>query len=262
MLPMRARFAWRRTDACSACERIVTAPAASDVPRSERLGDAALLLRFGSTIDAHSNRRVHACAQALRNNAPAWLLDLTPAYASLAVHVDVARIGGDDPLAVAQRWLAERIAQMDANACSALAPAVEIPVLYGGDAGPDLLALAAHAGMAAAEVVARHTASQYTVAMLGFAPGFAYLLGLDRRLAMPRHTTPRQRVAAGSVGIGGAQTGIYPTAGPGGWQIVGRTPLRLFDALRDRPALLAPGQPVRFVSIDAATFAARDEHPR
>jgi KipI family sensor histidine kinase inhibitor len=134
---------------------------------------------------------------------------------------------------------------------------VEIPVCYGGDFGPDLDALASHAKLTAADVIARHTAATYTVAMLGFAPGFPYLFGLDPALEMPRRASPRTRVPAGSVAIGGAQTGIYPSELPGGWQLIGRTPLALFDAQRDPPSLLMPGDRVRFVAIDAAALAVR-----
>jgi KipI family sensor histidine kinase inhibitor len=133
--------------------------------------------------------------------------------------------------------------------------AIDIPVCYGGEFGPDLDALATHAKLSAAEAVARHCATEYRVAMLGFAPGFAYLLGLDTALHMPRRVAPRVRVPAGSVAIGGAQTGIYPHELPGGWQIIGRTPLTLFDAAREHPALLAPGQRVRFCAIGADEFA-------
>jgi len=230
--------------------------------RIERLGDHALLLRFGETIDVATNRRVHACVAALRVQAPAWLRDLTPAYTSLALHADTACIGGDDPLGMAENWLHEWLGGTNLEDVRTEARIVEIPVFYGGDAGPDLADLATRAGMATGEAAARHAAGDYTVAMLGFAPGFPYLLGLDPRLATPRHATPRQRVEAGSVGIGGAQTGIYPFAGPGGWRLVGRTPLRLFDAARDLPSLLRAGDRVRFVAIDAARFAALDEHAR
>ena len=133
---------------------------------------------------------------------------------------------------------------------------VEIPVCYDGEFGPDLGEVAEHAKLAQAEVIALHTASEYHVAMLGFAPGFPYLLGLDARLHAPRRASPRTRVPAGSVAIGGAQTGIYPRELPGGWRLIGRTPLTLFDAQRDPPALLAPGQRVRFRAISAQEFAA------
>jgi KipI family sensor histidine kinase inhibitor len=123
----------------------------------------------------------------------------------------------------------------------------EIPVEYGGAAGPDLLALADRAGMDLAACIGCHAAVEYTVAFLGFQPGFPYLRGLPRPLHMPRRTSPRLRVAAGSVAIGGPYTGIYPAAGPGGWQIIGRTAAELFDPRRDAPALLLPGDRVRFV---------------
>jgi KipI family sensor histidine kinase inhibitor len=139
----------------------------------------------------------------------------------------------------------------------AMARLVEIPVCYGGDFGPDLDALADHARLGAEEVVERHAGAMYTVAMLGFAPGFPYLFGLDPALHMPRRASPRTRVPAGSVAIGGAQTGIYPSELPGGWQLIGRTPLVLFDADRDPPSLLMPGDRVRFVAIDAAALAVR-----
>src|SRR5690606_20589654 len=118
---------------------------------------------------------------------------------------------------------------------------IEIPVCYGGDYGPDLADVAAHARMSEAEAIALHCRPEYTVAMIGFLPGFPYLLGMDPRLAMPRLTTPRAEVRAGAVGIGGAQTGIYPQPSPGGWRLVGRTPEILFDARRNPPSLLLPG---------------------
>ncbi|MBS0576170.1 MAG: 5-oxoprolinase subunit PxpB [Proteobacteria bacterium] len=235
------------------------APAVASI---ESLGDGALLLRLGETIDATSNRRVHAIAAALQAQKPDWLIELTPAYASLAVHVDVTALHGDDPLASVRDWLTQWLAHARIDTASAIAQSIEIPVLYGGDAGPDFDALAVHANLRATELIDLHAGGDYTVAMLGFAPGFPYLLGLDPRLHAPRHPTPRARVAAGSVGIGGAQTGIYPFAGPGGWQLIGRTPLRLFAASRDSPSLLRPGDRVRFVAIDAARFAALDEHSR
>lgn len=134
-------------------------------------------------------------------------------------------------------------------------PSIEIPVCYDGEFGPDLDAVAAHAHLSHAEVIARHTAGDYSVAMLGFAPGFPYLLGLDPALHTPRRANPRTRVPAGSVAIGGAQAGIYPRELPGGWQVIGRTPCVLFDPQRDPPCLLPPGTRVRFRAIDAATFA-------
>ncbi len=230
--------------------------------RIEFLGDAALLVRLGDRIDAATNRRVHACVATLRAQAPDWLADITPAYASLALHVDVGRIGGDDRLGVARDWTQKCLSQISDNAADDGARIVEIPVAYGGAHGPDLADVAAHARITIEDAIARHAAAEYSVAMLGFAPGFPYLLGLDETIAMARLATPRARVAAGSVGIGGSQTGIYPNNGPGGWRLIGRTPLRLFDIGRDPPSLLQAGDRVRFVAIDSEAFDASSASAR
>ncbi len=227
--------------------------------RIERLGDAALLLRLGDGIDAAISRRVHACTRALRAHAPDWLLDITPAYACLALHVDIPRVHGasgfaGDALDVAHHWLVGWLGRTDIGESPVEATTIEIPVVYGGNRGRDLSAVAAHAGITEDEAIARHASAEYTVAMLGFAPGFPYLTGLDASLAMPRLDTPRTRVEAGSVGIGGSQTGIYPDAGPGGWRLIGCTPQRLFDAHRDPACLLQPGDRVRFVAIDSHAY--------
>ena len=154
-------------------------------------------------------------------------------------------------------WLRAHVGQLtlDPGERTATARTVEIPVVYGGDCGPDLDSAAAELGMTAEQLLQRHANGEYTVAMIGFAPGFPYLLGLDPALALPRLATPRTKVAAGSVGIGGAQTGIYPRESPGGWRLIGRTPLVLFDPAREPPALLAPGDRVRFVAVHATDEA-------
>jgi 5-oxoprolinase (ATP-hydrolysing) subunit B len=126
---------------------------------------------------------------------------------------------------------------------------IEIPVRYGGIEGPDLPFVAEYAGIAEEDVIALHSAAEYVVYFLGFQPGFAYLGGLDPQIATPRRSSPRPRVPAGSVGIGGEQTGVYPIESPGGWQLIGRTDAMLFDPLRERPALLEPGDRVRFVPV-------------
>ncbi len=228
------------------------------------LGDRTLLIRLGDDIDAATNVRVHALADHLRAARLAGIVDIVPAYASIAVHYDPLvwfgaasdRSPGD---CLAQR-LRALLAPIDAGAhvdtVGTNDAPVDIPVCYGGDVGPDLADVARHAGLDAHDVVARHIAGDYRVAMLGFAPGFPYLLGLAPSLHMPRRANPRTRVPAGSVAIGGAQTGIYPRELPGGWQIIGRTPLCLFDAAREPPSLLAAGQRVRFRAIDAEEFRA------
>lgn len=255
----------------------------------ERLGEDALLLRIAGADDAATLDAVHALAAQLAVDRPPWLQDIVPAYATLALFVDPAAGIGGDPLAVAERWLYARLRgdaipaarpvataaagardtiasggqTRDTDGPRAIDPAhtprtVEIPVRYGGDDGPDLAAVAAHCGLSPAEVVARHVAGTYTVAMLGFAPGFPYLVGLDQALATPRRADPRTRVAAGSVGIGGAQTGIYPAAGPGGWQLIGRSDIALFDVARSPPALLRAGDRLRFVAVGVADPPAGD----
>ncbi len=218
-------------------------------PHIEPLGDGALLLRLGGAIDAGLNERVLALAARIEAARPAWLRDCVPAYASLAIFIDADGFSdAENPLVVGRNWLR---GLLDEDATGAAAPEraiVEIPVHYGGADGPDLEALAMELAMAPGELVARHCAPTYRVAMLGFAPGFPYLLGLDPRLATPRLATPRPAVPAGSVGIGGSQTGVYPCAGPGGWRLLGRTSLALFDAHRDSPSLLRAGDHVRFVA--------------
>ena len=229
--------------------------------RIEHLGEDALLLRLGDRIDPVLNARVHALAAVIQARRPRWILDIVPAHATLALFVDVDLLDADDPhsaqspLARAEAWL--RAQALDAAAGGPapdpMEPAV-VPVRYGDAYGPDLERLAAAAGLDPGAAITVHAGIEYRVAMLGFAPGFPYLNGLDPRLAAPRLATPRVRVAAGSVGIGGAQTGIYPREGPGGWNIIGRTPLRLFDPARGTPCLLMPGQPVRFRPVDDAEF--------
>jgi len=214
----------------------------------EPLGEDALLLRFGDDIDAQTNAGVHAVARCIAMLRPPWLRDIVPAYASLALFIDLGAFPATvDPLDAAAHWLRQQ--RLDGVDAGARQRTIEVRVRYGGADGPDLEAVAAHAGLPPAEVVERHAAVDYRVAMLGFAPGFPYLLGLDPVLSMPRLQTPRTRVAAGSVGIGGSQTGIYPRPGPGGWRIIGRTDAVLFDPLRASPSLLLPGDRVRFIPV-------------
>lgn len=206
------------------------------------LGDAALQIRLSeaSTPEDAVNERVLALAARLRA-AALPIVDVVPAYASVTLHLAP---GASMSVLLAQlpAWLAERAAEPTGEG-----RLVEVPVRYGGVDGPELSALAGTLGLTPAEVVARHVAPIYRVAMLGFRPGFPYLLGLDPSLAAPRLASPRTRVPAGSVGIAGLQTGIYPDDAPGGWQLIGRTRLRLFDPARAEPALLAPGDRLRFL---------------
>lgn len=221
----------------------------------EPLGERALLVRYDDADVARANRAVHALAQRIAAPRPAWLEDLVPAYASLALILR-ADVASTATLIEAQQYVAAQMPKSGIAVPPAATREVRIPVNYGGVDGPDLDATAAACGMDAATYVQRHGAGEYRVAMLGFSPGFAYLLGLDPALAAPRLATPRTQVPAGSVGIAGEQTGIYPRASPGGWRLIGRTALTLFDPLRDPPSALQPGDRVRFVAVaDAAAPA-------
>jgi KipI family sensor histidine kinase inhibitor len=231
------------------------APGADDALTIEALGETTLLLRFGRRIDAALNARVHAAADALRQARLPGVTDIVPAYASLAIVYSATAVGASDELA--WRHLAAVVGAtlaMPATHAISAASFVEIPVRYGADAGPDLDELSQRLQLPASTIIARHAAADYRVAMLGFAPGFPYLLGLDPGLHTPRRANPRTRVPRGSVAIGGAQTGIYPSELPGGWQLIGRTPLVLFDSRREPACLLAAGDHVRFRAIDDAEF--------
>jgi KipI family sensor histidine kinase inhibitor len=227
----------------------VNTPASID--RILPIADDAWLIELGDGIDDATNARAHALAASVRAAAPRWLRDLVPAYASLGVFFDSRMAGAVE----VRDWLLRAwMALPDPAPRHDPGRTVEIPVLYGGEAGADLVSAAVELGLSPEALVQRHAAAEYRVAMIGFAPGFPYLSGLDPALALPRLATPRTHVPAGSVAIGGTQTGIYPRDSPGGWRLLGRTPVRLFDPLREPPSLLAPGDRVRFLVIDADAF--------
>jgi len=212
-------------------------------------GDSVVIVEFEEKIDPGVNARTIACANAIEAARIDGVRDVVPTYRSVAVYFD--------PLHTDSDALMERIAheaEQPAPPAAAAPAAIRIPVCYGGDFGPDLANVAAFAGVSTDEVVRMHSAATYRVFMLGFVPGFAYLGLVDERIAMPRHSTPRVRVPAGSVGIAGVQTGIYPAETPGGWQLIGRTPLKPFDPSRDEPFLMKAGDAVQFYPIDRNEF--------
>jgi inhibitor of KinA len=208
----------------------------------EPLGDSAVLLRVGDHIDDMVRRRVRAVCARLEAGLPSGTIEIVPAFTTVAVHYDPLRTSYAD-IAAALMALVTDVEE------ASLPPArtITIPVSYGGASGPDLEHVANHAGFSTDEVVRLHAGAEYVVHMIGFAPGFAYLGGLDARIACPRRESPRTHVPAGSVGIGGSQTGIYPIETPGGWQIIGRTDLKLFDPAREPAAVLQTGDRVRFI---------------
>jgi KipI family sensor histidine kinase inhibitor len=212
-------------------------------------GDTMLLVELGQQIDPAANDRVILLAARLRARLDRAVRDIVPAYCSLGIHFD--------PLATDLGALEQVIAD-EANAIEHVeerptAEVIDIPVRYGGDDGPDLEGVAAWAGLSPAEVIERHAGRVYRVYMLGFVPGFSYMGRVDPSIAAPRHRVPRERVPAGSVAIAGEQTGVYPMATPGGWQLIGRTDAVMFDPNRTPPSLLAPGDLVRFVPVERLT---------
>jgi len=208
-------------------------------PHYYSLGESAVALALPAPATLAQQRRIWRLAASLAG-APG-VLDIVPGMNNLTVLPDPARQDiGEIPAQLMALW--QQAADMALPQRQ-----VEIPVHYGGEYGPDLAAVAAHCGLSEQQVIHRHSAAQYTVFFLGFQPGFAYLGGLPAALATPRRAEPRLRVPAGSVGIGGEQTGIYPASSPGGWQLIGHTRLKLFDPTAAQPTLLQPGDRVRFV---------------
>jgi KipI family sensor histidine kinase inhibitor len=212
-------------------------------------GDSALIVEFEERIDPAVNARAIGCAEAIQGARITGVRDVVPTFRSVAVYFDPLRTDSD----VLQRCLEEGAGQPLSSASAARTP-VRIPVCYGGDLGPDLADVASFAGMPEADVVRVHAGATYRVFMLGFVPGFAYLGIVDTRIAMPRHATPRVRVPVGSVGIAGVQTGVYPAETPGGWQLIGRTPIKPFDPSRADPFLMQAGDAVQFYPIDRAEY--------
>jgi KipI family sensor histidine kinase inhibitor len=209
----------------------------------ELMTERHLRLVLGTTIDIGVNRAVHALDAWLAARALPGRIEQWPGYAELVV-----AFAPGLATAAMRNHVAELVRDWPGPDGSAdvAAQAVSLTIDFSPESAPDLADCARHAGLHPDDWCARFVASRFQVALIGFQPGFPYLLGLDPALAMPRRATPRLRVPAGSVAIGGAQTGIYPAASPGGWQLVGRTGAVLFDPLRDPPCLLAPGQAVRF----------------
>ncbi|MES2474431.1 MAG: 5-oxoprolinase subunit PxpB [Verrucomicrobiota bacterium] len=215
----------------------------------KRLGEQAWLVELGAEAVPG---RAAAMAVALAKDRPPGVLDVVPSFDSLGVH-----FSGENAAEIAE-WIGRAVVTHEAVA-GALH---EIPVVYGGEFGPDLGAVAQAVGMSADEVIALHSGADYRVAAVGFSPGFPYLTGLPVALSVPRKSTPGLAVAAGSVAVAAGQAGIYPFASPGGWQVLGRTDARLFDVTRARPAIMQPGDRVRFVAVDHLEPNGTDDLPK
>jgi KipI family sensor histidine kinase inhibitor len=218
-------------------------------------GDSCWLIVVGGDISPSTSARVHALQHATEALHPTWLVETVPGYCSLGLVVQ--------PLYISPREVKEFVstAVRNVTAASPVQPRiVTIPVCYGGAYGPDMEVVYQRSGLSEQEVMQRHVAASYQCSVLGFLPGFLYLTGLDPQLATPRLATPRATVPAGSVGIAGAQTGVYPVSSPGGWNIIGHTPLTLFDPSREQPSLVQAGDVVRFSPISLEEFEEKWSH--
>jgi len=223
-------------------------------PRILPLGDSGATIEFGEQIDPAIHNRVLACMSALERNPFPGQLEVVPAYRSVTVYFDPAMTDRKSLCAILSR-----AATGSMNAPHRQSKSVTLPVFYDPSVAPDLETIAAEAKLTIEEVITLHASVTYRVYMLGFAPGFPYLGLVPRRIARPRLPTPRKLVPAGSVGIARHQTGIYPYDSPGGWRIIGRTPIRICDLHGPEPFLLKAGDQVRFVAIDRQEFHERLE---
>jgi len=224
------------------------------LPRIVPLGDTALLAEFSETLDLAVNMRIQQLAAAIRRRRVPWIRDVVPALGTLALHFDPAQFEpGLSPRNTAAALIHDCL-DKTLPSLDGLTRCVEVPVCYAMELAPDLAEVAARCRLEVDEVVQRHCTSPHRVLMVGFAPGHPYIGGLDPALSVPRRTTPRPTVSAGSIAIANAQTVVYPFTISGGWNIIGRTPLRVFDAAREPPALLAPGDRVQFVAIGLGQY--------
>jgi KipI family sensor histidine kinase inhibitor len=216
---------------------------AAGYPRFSPVGEGALLVTFADELSPKVNHQVRAIDQRMQGSPMLGVIEWIPAYASILVLYDPLRV----QMANVKNWVASCFSAIRIPP-SPTPKRVDIPVRYGGVDGPDLPYVADYHGLSPAEVVEKHVGQVYCVGMMGFLPGFAYLMGLNPGLATPRLDQPRPHIPAGSVGIAGMQTGIYPLDSPGGWQLIGRTDLVLFDPLNEPHFTLSPGDEVRFVA--------------
>ena len=218
-------------------------------PVFRHVGDRGLLVEFSAEIDLETNQKIHAFSKSLDNPLPEGVIEIIPSYRSLVLVYE--------PLVVDLQELKKILTSLyrDLESTPISNPEiVEIPVCYGGEFGEDLEQVADHNGLSAEEVIRIHSETIYPVYMIGFTPGFPYLGGLSAKIHTPRLATPRTTVPAGSVGIANNQTGIYPIASPGGWQLIGRCPYKIFDPLRPNPFLVKAGDHLRFIPVSRQDF--------
>ena len=219
-------------------------------PTISPVGDCAISIDFGQVIDPKINRHIRQTIERIQELKLDGITELVPTYCALLIQYDAMLYSYSDICNLMEPLL-EPSATDDANERVTV---IEIPTVYGGEFGPDLGFVASHNNLSEDEVVSIHSGTDYLVYMLGFIPGFTYLGGMDPRIATPRLSSPRTLIPAGSVGIAGEQTGTYPSDSPGGWQIIGRTPVTMYDMSKKQAALLSAGDYVRYVPIDEAEY--------
>ena len=212
-------------------------------------GDSSLLIVFGEEISPLINAKISSAVRLMKQQQIEGIVDIIPSFAALLINYNPQVVSYG-----ALRSRMEAILSMDLDTQDVVKKVYEIPVCYGGEFGPDIQNIADHAGISVEEVIEIHSSCDYLIYMLGFLPGFCYLGGLDERIHTPRLANPRLNIPAGSVGIGGSQTGIYPMDSPGGWQLMGLTPVRTYDPDREVPILVNAGEYIRFVPITQTQF--------
>ena len=219
-------------------------------PTISPVGDRAISIDFGQVIDPTINRHIRQTIERIKELQLEGIIELVPTYCALLVEYDAMQYSYSEICNIIEPTLEEGMT----NTTNELVTVVEVPTVYGGEFGPDLSFVASHNHLSEAEVISIHSGTDYLVYMLGFIPGFTYLGGMDPRIATPRLSSPRTLIPAGSVGIAGEQTGTYPSDSPGGWQIIGRTPVTMYDMSKAQAALLNAGDYVRYVPIDESEF--------
>ena len=219
-------------------------------PTISPVGDRAISIDFGQVIDPKINRHIRQTIERIKELQLDGIIELVPTYCALLVEYDAMLYSYSEICNIIEPTLEEGMT----NTTNELVTVVEVPTVYGGEFGPDLSFVASHNHLSEDEVISIHSGTDYLVYMLGFIPGFTYLGGMDPRIATPRLSSPRTLIPAGSVGIAGEQTGTYPSDSPGGWQIIGRTPVTMYDMSKAQVALLNAGDYVRYVPIDESEF--------
>ena len=219
-------------------------------PTISPVGDRAISIDFGQVIDPKINRHIRQTIERIKELQLEGIIELVPTYCALLVEYDAMLYSYSDICNIIEPTLEEGMT----DTTNELVTVVEVPTVYGGEFGPDLSFVATHNHLSEDEVVSIHSGTDYLVYMLGFIPGFTYLGGMDSRIATPRLSSPRTLIPAGSVGIAGEQTGTYPSDSPGGWQIIGRTPVTMYNMSKAQVALLNAGDYVRYVPIDESEF--------